>query len=66
MGCDREWRCKLCGKLLGMIEGDRLHVRFARMHEYLMGPPVTTKCWGCGMLNEYSPGKEVRNTATRQ
>lgn len=66
MGRDREWRCKQCGKLLGKIEGDRLHVRFARKHEYLMGPPVTATCWGCGTLNEYSPGKEVCKTQTRQ
>lgn len=62
MGRDREWRCKQCGKLLGKIEGDRLHVRFARKHEYLMRPPVTATCWGCGTLNEYSPGKEVCKT----
>ena len=66
MGRDREWRCKRCKKLLGRIEGDRLHVRFARMNEYLMAPPVTATCWGCGTLNEYFSGKEVRKTATRQ
>ncbi|GAB4232368.1 MAG: hypothetical protein OHK0028_07790 [Deltaproteobacteria bacterium] len=66
MGSDNEWRCKQCNKLLGKREGNRLHVRFARSHEYLVGPPVTATCWGCSTLNEYSPGKEVPKTVSRQ
>ncbi|TWT40479.1 hypothetical protein RAS1_41900 [Phycisphaerae bacterium RAS1] len=49
---DREWRCSRCGKLLGMLEGQRLHISFARGHEYFVGFPVTTLCRACGALNE--------------
>ena len=49
---DREWRCTRCGKLLGLREGDRLHIRFARGHEYLVGFPVTGICRSCRTLNE--------------
>lgn len=49
---EREWRCTHCEKLLGMIEGDRLHIRFARGHEYLVGLPTTSVCRSCGGLNE--------------
>jgi len=52
MGIGREWRCTQCGKLLGQTKGDRLHVRFARGHEYLVGLPVTCACRCCGTLNE--------------
>ena len=49
---DREWRCTRCRKLLGLMEGDRLHIRFARGHEYLVGFPVTSICRSCRALNE--------------
>jgi len=34
------------------MEGDRLHIRFARGHEYLVGFPVTSICRSCRTLNE--------------
>jgi hypothetical protein len=52
MESEREWRCTQCGKLLGRTKGDRLHVRFARGHEYLVGLPATCACRYCGTLNE--------------
>ncbi len=48
-----EWRCVGCGKLLGVHHGDRLHLRFAQGHEFLVGLPVTGTCRGCGTLNEF-------------
>lgn len=48
----KEWRCTGCGKLLAIIRGNRLHVRFARGHEYLVGFPVTGVCRNCRTLNE--------------
>lgn len=48
----REWRCTQCGKLLGVFEGERLHIRFARGHEYLVGLPTTGACRCCRTLNE--------------
>lgn len=51
---EREWRCTHCGKLLGLFEGERLHIRFARGHEYLVGFPATSVCRSCRTLNEVS------------
>jgi hypothetical protein len=49
---DSEWRCTRCGKLLGVIEDARLHIRFSRGHEYLVGLPATGVCRSCQTLNE--------------
>ncbi len=48
----REWRCRRCGKLLGLVLADRLHLRFARQHEYHAALPASCTCRGCGALNE--------------
>lgn len=56
-----DWRCTRCGKLLAVLRGDRLHISFARGHEYLVGLPVTCVCRNCRTLNEYqgAEGKAV-------
>lgn len=46
-----EWRCTRCDKLLGVCRDGRMHLRFARGHEYLVGFPVQATCRGCGTLN---------------
>jgi hypothetical protein len=46
-----EWRCARCHKLLGVCRDGRMHLRFARGHEYLVGFPVQATCRGCGTLN---------------
>jgi hypothetical protein len=63
----REWRCASCGKLLGVLDRDRLHIRFARGHEYIVGFPATTVCRGCRTLNELGIGQAVgaADTQTR-
>lgn len=61
----REWRCTSCGKLLGVLNRDRLHIRFARGHEYLVGFPATTVCRGCRTLNELGTGQEAGMADTR-
>ncbi len=48
----RDWRCSKCRKLLAVLRGDRLHIRFARGHEYLVGFPATSVCRSCRTLNE--------------
>ena len=48
----REWRCTSCRKLLGVQEGVRLSLRFARGYDYDVGLPVKAKCWRCGETNE--------------
>lgn len=48
---DSEWRCTRCDKLLGVCRDGRMHLRFARGHEYLVGFPVQATCRGCGTLN---------------
>ncbi|TNF24091.1 MAG: hypothetical protein EP329_25895 [Deltaproteobacteria bacterium] len=47
------WRCTRCHALLARKRGSRLHVRFARGHEYIVGLPATTRCRFCQTLNEY-------------
>jgi len=39
---DGQWRFK----------GRRLHIRFSRSHEYMVGFPVTGVCRSCQTLNE--------------
>lgn len=48
----REWRCMGCDKLLGILEGFRLSIRFARGHQYQAGLPVSCVCRSCRTLNE--------------
>jgi len=61
----QEWRCTRCGKLLGVLEGTRLHIRFARGHEYIVGFPATSVCRGCRTLNELAVQREERGGTTR-
>ena len=62
---DKEWRCTSCGKLLGLLRDGRLHLRFARGHEYLVGFPATSVCRGCRTLNELSETKSITVVDTR-
>lgn len=45
-----EWRCRRCGKLLGVHRGGKLQMRF-KDHEYLVSLPVEATCRGCGTHN---------------
>ena len=54
---ERDWRCTRCEKLLGVLRDGRLHLKFARGHEYLVGLPVTSVCRGCRALNEIVDAK---------
>lgn len=47
-----EWRCTRCDKLLGVCRDGRMHLRFARGHEYFVGFPVVATCRGCSTLNQ--------------
>ena len=53
-GGSTEWRCERCAKLLGVCREGRMHLRFARGHEYFVGFPVVATCRGCGTLNQAS------------
>lgn len=57
---NRDWRCTRCDKLLGVFEGERIHLRFARGHDYLAGFPITSVCPKCRSLNEVSGPMENR------
>lgn len=52
-----EWRCRRCDKLLGVCRDGRMHLRFARGHEYFVGFPVAATCRGCGSLNQVTAPK---------
>ena len=64
----QEWRCIGCTKLLGVLAGDRLHIRFGKGHEYLVGFPVTGTCRHCNTLNELlcAEGKETKVVSERR
>jgi hypothetical protein len=49
-----QWHCTECGKLLGVTNGNQLHIRVQKHREYLVGFPVTANCHGCGTLNKKS------------
>jgi len=49
-----EWRCTRCDKLLGVCRDGRMHLRFARAHEYFVSFPVVATCRGCATLNQAS------------
>ncbi len=48
----QEWRCRRCGKLLGIRIDGRVHIHFTRGHQYLVGYPTTVICRKCKTLNE--------------
>lgn len=55
-----EWRCRGCGRLLGRISGDEVHIRFDRRHEYLATLPASATCKGCGTLNRARKANPTR------
>jgi len=59
---EQKWRCKGCGKLLGVIDGGRLEIRFARGHQYRVALPATCVCRNrrCNTLNEL-PASHARS-----
>jgi hypothetical protein len=61
---EKEWRCARCKKLLGILCDGRLHLRFARGHEYLVGFPATSVCRGCRTLNELKGSQIPRPITT--
>lgn len=60
-----QWRCKGCGNLLGILDGNRIEIRFARGHQYLVGFPVTCVCRDprCNTLNEICDPQAVIESA---
>jgi hypothetical protein len=68
MDDQRDWRCSECGKLLGVLQESRLHIRFSRGVEYFIDFPVgcsaTTACRGCQRLSEVC--QTAHNTQEKQ
>lgn len=55
-----KWRCRGCGRLLGILDGTRVEIRFARGHQYRASLPVSCVCRNphCNTLNElHAPPK---------
>jgi len=59
MKTQQEWRCSRCGKLLGVFIDNRIHIKFVRSHEYLVGLPATGTCRACGTLNQSPDPKQT-------
>ena len=47
----RDWRCRVCGGLLGRVRGRRLHIKVRRCNEYVTTLPCTATCRTCSALN---------------
>jgi hypothetical protein len=45
--------------LLGVCRDGRMHLRFARGHEYFVGFPVQATCRGCGTLNQATAAARI-------
>ena len=48
---EREWRCRVCGTLLGLERQGRLHLKYKTAH-YVVTGPVTAICRRCSERNE--------------
>jgi hypothetical protein len=55
-----KWRCSDCGMLLGVLVGSRLHIQFARGHQYTVALTAICTCRKCGRLNELAASDGVR------
>jgi hypothetical protein len=51
---NHNWRCRSCGRPLGVAVGDRLEIPNAQGSQYLVGLPAACVCWTpqCNTLNE--------------
>ena len=61
---DGEWRCVHCNKKLGAVRSGRVHIRFSRGHEYLVGFPATSVCRSCKTLNELKSVEDMEAKST--
>jgi len=52
-GHGSRWECARCRKLLGIIDGGRVHLSYSHGPECIASFPVTCGCRKCGYLNEY-------------
>lgn len=50
-----EWRCRRCGTLLGIVSGDRLHLRYKDAQYIVCGtdPEVIAVCRSCKSVDEW-------------
>ncbi len=53
----QEWRCRRCGKLLGVVSEDLLYFRSTRGQEYVASLPAKAKCRSCHSANELRPSR---------
>jgi hypothetical protein len=52
--CDARavWKCRRCRVTLGIVNGERVHIKMKRGSDYFVGFPVFCKCHLCGEVNE--------------
>lgn len=54
----RPWRCRSCGALLGMQQGDELHVKYKDVQHWITGR-CRHACRRCGAMNTMHAGREI-------
>jgi len=62
---NHKWRCRSCGQLLGVTDGERLEIRYRRRLHYLVLLPAACVCPDprCNAFNELSEARPSCVTA---
>lgn len=48
---ERDWRCRVCGKLLGKHRAGEVHLEYGRRFQNTVDGKVTSVCPKCQALN---------------
>lgn len=59
----REWRCKDCGKLLGVMEGANLILRYKEMEVVVTEGRITAVCPKCHRISLICVGERLQKMA---
>lgn len=60
---EKEWRCRECDTLLGVLRSGRLHLRYKQAQYVVDGEDysVLAVCRNCSTVNERTRGEENQN-----
>jgi len=52
-----DWKCRLCGKLLGKRQGNRIYIKMKHGNNYSVRGIVDSDCPTCGTANSVETAK---------
>jgi len=63
---EKDWRCKECDTLLGVVRGGRLHLRYKQAQYVVDGEDysVLAVCRNCSTVNDRRKSAEVQECET--